>query len=55
MKKRYRLIPILALAAAVAGCFGSPTGPEDEPKEDTDDGTGKADLVALVSAPFQTG
>ena len=50
MKTRTRLFSLLALTAALAGCWGSPTGTDETPKEDTDDGSGKAPITALVAA-----
>lgn len=49
MKKRWSLLPVLALAAALAGCWDSPTGQEGDQKEDVDDGSGKQELAAVAS------
>ena len=46
MSKLYRPLSLLALMALVAGCSGSPTGPEPGPKEDPDDGSEKQEVVA---------
>ena len=46
MRNAARWLSLLGMVALVAGCFGSPTGPKPEPKQDTDDGTGKQEVVA---------
>lgn len=53
MKRVRRMLFLFAAVALVAACWGSPTGPEPEPKTDTDGGTEKQEVIARAAPPAE--